>query len=227
MYSKLELLKNHLKPNNNNSKNKNIKNNNNENIGEREYFTPILFRYRFDKKETETRDESKREFKQNDNYFMSQASLIGIKPLNTNYETIYDTREPTSKVMQKYCKHKRDKRRSLKFGYASPKLVLRVDTQYQFHLDAMNTNKSTQKLSFDIRHISAYGSHYDYLDVFSIIVVDELFDFVPTCLVFRFPCLKDRHKMAESFIDTLNYIRSDLNGIFAWDSALDVSLDSM
>ena len=223
MYSKLELLKSHLTSNIPNSKNKLIRNNNSENIEETKDFAPILFRYRLDKKETEPRDESKRENKQNNNYFTSQASLIGIKPLNTNYETIYDTRGPTSEVMQKFYKHKRNKRRSLKFGYTSPKLVLRVDTRYQFHLD--KSSQSSQKLSFDIRHISAYGSHCDYLDVFSIIVVDELFDFVPTCLVFRFPCLRDRHNMAESFIDTLNYIRSDLNGIFSWDSTLDVSFD--
>ena len=226
MYSKFESLKNQLKPNNHNSKNKHIKNRNNENFQEIGGFTPILFRYRFDKKEPEKIDESKREH--SDNYFISQASLIGIKPLNINNETIYDTRAPTSEVMQKYYKDKRNKRRTLKFGYTSPKLFLRVDTGYQFHLDKINRSKSSQSsqgLSFDIRHISAYGSHYDYLDVFSIIIVDELFDFVPTCLVFRFPCIRDRHKMAESFIDTLNYIRSDLNGIFSWDSALDISLD--
>ena len=186
-------------------------------------FSAIVLRNRSSKKDALVKLEAKEE--NFEDYFSTKATLVGLKPLDTNHESIYNTLPPTKEVMQKYYKERRNTRRSLKFGYASPKCSIRVDTKHNVHLEIASSKSQTKQISFDIRHISGYGSHYDYLDVFSIIVVDEIFDYIPTCLVFKFQCLKDRHKMAESFIETLNWISTDLNGVFSWDSSSDLIAD--
>ena len=69
-----------------------------------------------------------------------------------------------------------------------------VDKNHTFHMktESIKDNKLVRKeIKFNIQHISAYGSNLDYLNVFSIIVVDEIFNYVPTCLVFKFKSEND------------------------------------
>ena len=186
-------------------------------------FSPIILRNKTSRKETGKKLETNNgNF---ENYFSTNATLIGLKPLDATNESIYNTLQPTREVMQRYYRERRNTRYSFKFGYTSPKCSIRVDTLYNVHLKIASNRTQSKNIAFDIRHISGYGSHYDYLDVFSIIVVDEVFDYIPTCLVFKFQCLKDRHKMAESFIETLNFISTDLNGVFCWGSSSDLIAD--
>ena len=180
-------------------------------------FSPIIFRKRSPRQDAIKKFDER--YRNHENYFSTRSTLIGIKPLDTINESIYNTLPPTSEVMQEYYREMSHTRRRLKFGYVSPKCSIRVDTQYNVLISVFSNKHQSEQISFDIRNISGYGSHYDYLDVFSIIVVDELFEYIPTCLVFKFHDLKDRHKMAESFIETLNEISSELNGIFCWDSS--------
>lgn len=150
-------------------------------------YSPIILRNRTSRKDTEKRSKakSKQHTKRKEDYFSKHTTLIGLKPLDANHESIYNTLPPTSQVMQTYYRERRSTRRSLKFGYASPKCSIRVDSQYSVHLEIASSKSQSKQIAFDIRHISGYGSHYDYLDVFSVIVVDEVFNYTPTCLVFK------------------------------------------
>ena len=157
-------------------------------------------------------------------YFSSKAKLIGIKQLDRDSDCIFNTLPSTSQVMQKYYQNRKEAKRRFRHLSSAPELTIGVDRNYTFHLEEESADKNIQlkqELKFNIQHISAYGSHFDYLDVFSIIVVDEILDYIPTCLVFKFRSPTDRHKTAEAFIETLNCISTDLYGVFSFDSSTD------
>ena len=153
-------------------------------------------------------------------YFYSEAKLIGIKRLNRDTDDIFTTLSPTSGVMQKYYQKRKEAKRTFRYLASAPKLAFGVDRNYTFHMEEEsvdNYQHLKQELTFKIQHISAYGSHFDYLDVFSIIVVDEILNYIPTCLVFKFRSPTHRHNTAEAFIETLNCISTDLTGVFSFD----------
>lgn len=158
------------------------------------------------------------------NYFCAEAKLVGMKPLGEE-EDIFSTLESTTEIMQQYYKKRKDARRNFKyFSTSSPKLKMGVDKNHTFHMktESIKDNKLVRKeIKFNIQHISAYGSNLDYLNVFSIIVVDEIFNYVPTCLVFKFNGIRERHRTAEAFIQTLHCISTELNGVFAFGNSTD------
>ena len=155
-------------------------------------------------------------------YFYSEAELIGIKRMDRETDDIFSTLSPTRDVMQKYYQKRKEAKRTFRHLPSTLKLTLGVDRNYIFHLEkesSKNMPGLQQELTFKIQHISAYGSHFDYWNIFSIIVVEEILNYTPTCLVFKFRSPIERHRTAEAFIETLNCISTDLSGVFSFDSS--------
>ncbi|KAI6652910.1 hypothetical protein LOD99_4296 [Oopsacas minuta] len=154
-------------------------------------------------------------------YFSAEARLVGIKPLGED-DNFFNTFASTTEIMQQYYNKRKEGRRAFKYiPTSNPKLALGVDKYHIFHMETVSPDnqQGREELNFDIQHISAYGSHVDYLNVFSIIVVDEILDYVPTCLVFKFSGIKERHRTAEAFIQTLNCISTEINGVFTFETS--------